>query len=40
MNDLNRGATAENAGYDVVVMRHRLLGALIQKHQVQPIDLF
>ncbi len=38
MNDLNRGATAENAGYDVVVMRHRLLGALIQKHQVQPID--
>jgi multiple sugar transport system substrate-binding protein len=39
MNDLNRGATAENAGYDVVVMRHRLLGALIQKHQVQPIDL-
>lgn len=39
MNDLNRGATAENAGYDVVVMRHRLLGALIQKHQVQPIDV-
>ena len=40
MNDLNRGATAENPGYDVVVMRHRLLGALIQKHQVQPIDPF
>jgi multiple sugar transport system substrate-binding protein len=34
MKDLNQG----NAGYDVVVMRHRLLGALIQKHQVQPID--
>src|SRR5271168_3130199 len=34
MKDLDQG----KAGYDVVVMRHRLLGALIQKHQVQPID--
>ncbi len=34
MKDLDQG----KPGYDVVVMRHRLLGALIQKHQVQPID--
>jgi multiple sugar transport system substrate-binding protein len=38
MTDLDRGTTAGNAGYDIVVMRHRLLGALIQKHQIQPID--
>jgi multiple sugar transport system substrate-binding protein len=38
MADLDRGAAAGNAGYDIVVMRHRLLGALIQKHQIQPID--
>jgi multiple sugar transport system substrate-binding protein len=38
MDDLNRPATAGAAAYDIVVMRHRLLGALIQKHQVQPID--
>ncbi len=34
MKDLDQG----KPGYDVLVMRHRLLGALIQKHQVQPID--
>jgi multiple sugar transport system substrate-binding protein len=34
MKDLDQGKPE----YDVVVMRHRLLGALIQKHQVQPID--
>jgi multiple sugar transport system substrate-binding protein len=38
MADLDHGTTAGNAGYDIVVMRHRLLGALIQKHQIQPID--
>ena len=38
MADLDRGAAAGNAGYDIVVMRHRLMGALIQKHQIQPID--
>ncbi len=38
MADLDHGPTAGNAGYDIVVMRHRLLGALIQKHQIQPID--
>lgn len=26
--------------YDMVVMRHRWLGALIQKHEIQPIDSF
>ena len=36
MKDLDQGKA--ESGYDVVVMRHRLLGALIQKHQVQPID--
>jgi multiple sugar transport system substrate-binding protein len=38
MADLDRGAGAGNDGYDIVVMRHRLIGALIQKHQIQPID--
>jgi multiple sugar transport system substrate-binding protein len=38
MNDLNGGAAAGSAAYDIVVMRHRFLGALIQKNQVQPID--
>jgi multiple sugar transport system substrate-binding protein len=36
MNDLDRA----NSVYDLVVMRHRLLGELIQKHQVQPVDSF
>src|SRR5271156_6362968 len=36
MKDLDQGKA--DAEYDVVVMRHRLLGALIQKHQVQPVD--
>jgi multiple sugar transport system substrate-binding protein len=37
MNDLNLGTAGPN-GYDIVVMRHRLLGALIQKRQVSPVD--
>jgi multiple sugar transport system substrate-binding protein len=36
MKDLDQGKA--DSRYDVVVMRHRLLGGLIQKHQVQPID--
>jgi multiple sugar transport system substrate-binding protein len=36
MSDLDRA----NSVYDIVVMRHRLLGELIQKHQVQPVDSF
>jgi multiple sugar transport system substrate-binding protein len=38
MSDLDRGSQPGRPGYDVVVMRHRLLGALIEKNQVQPID--
>lgn len=38
MSDLDHGRQAGSPGYDVVVMRHRLLGALIKKNQVQPID--
>jgi multiple sugar transport system substrate-binding protein len=38
MNDLTNGVTAESPAYDIVVMRHRLLGALVQRHEVQPID--
>ncbi len=38
MSDLDRGATADNPGYDIVVMRHRLLGALVKKKQVRSID--
>ncbi len=37
MADLDDGDAAGTSGYDIVVMRHRFLGALIQKHQVQPI---
>ncbi len=38
MADLDRGAGAGNSAYDMVVMRHRLLGALVQKGQIQPIN--
>ena len=40
MSDLDRGAQSDDGLLDVVVMRHRLLGALIQRGQVQPIDPF
>jgi multiple sugar transport system substrate-binding protein len=40
MSDLDRGARPGDSGLDVVVMRHRLLGALVQKGQVRPIDSF
>src|SRR5271170_25829 len=40
MADLDRGLQPGDPGLDVVVMRHRLLGALVQKDQVQPIDPF
>jgi len=36
MQDLN----GEHSPYDIVVMRHRWLGTLVQKHEVQSIDSF
>jgi multiple sugar transport system substrate-binding protein len=38
MSDLDRGPIAGKGGLDVVVMRHRWLGALVQKGQFQTID--
>ncbi|HTF42894.1 MAG TPA: extracellular solute-binding protein [Terriglobales bacterium] len=38
MNALDRGPTSAEPAFDVVVMRHRWLGALVQKGQVRPID--
>lgn len=40
MSDLDHGSQTGDAGLDVIVVRHRLLGALVQKGQVQPIDSF
>jgi multiple sugar transport system substrate-binding protein len=40
MSELDRGPQAGDPGLDVVVMRHRLLGALVQKNQILPIDSF
>jgi len=37
MSDLDRGPTRGDT-LDVIVVRHRLLGALLQKGQVQPIN--
>ena len=39
MSDLDRGSNRGDT-LDVIVVRHRLLGALVQKGQVQPIDAF
>src|SRR6266436_6406329 len=38
MSELDRGPIPSDGGLDVVVMRHRWLGALVQKGQVRPID--
>lgn len=38
MSDLDQGSRPGSPGYDVVVMRHNLLGALVKKDQVRPID--
>jgi multiple sugar transport system substrate-binding protein len=38
MNDLNTANEPGSSPYDIVVMRHRFLGALIQKNEVQSID--
>ena len=40
MSDLDRGAQSGDGLLDVIVVRHRLLGALVQKGQVLAIDSF
>jgi multiple sugar transport system substrate-binding protein len=40
MSDLDRGRQRSDPLLDVVVMRHRWLGALVQKGEVQPVDSF
>ncbi len=39
MGDLDRGSSRGDT-LDVIVVRHRLLGELVRKKQVQPIDSF
>lgn len=38
LSDLDRGARTGDAAYDIIVVRHRLVGALVEKAEVQPID--
>ena len=38
MSDLDRTRDTSNPAYDITVVRHRLLGALVAKREVQPID--
>jgi multiple sugar transport system substrate-binding protein len=40
LGDLDHGASSDEGGLDVIVVRHRLLGSLVQRGQVQPIDSF
>jgi len=40
MSDLDRTDNVGEAAYDIIVVRHRLLGALVAKREVQPIDSF
>lgn len=40
MADLDRSPQAGQAAYDIIVVRHRLLGALVEKGEVRPIDVF
>lgn len=40
MSDLDRGPSSGEEGLDVIVVRHRLLGSLVQKGQVRAIDSF
>jgi multiple sugar transport system substrate-binding protein len=39
MQSLDQGQKTGDSSYDLVVMRHQILGALIQKNEIQPIDL-
>jgi multiple sugar transport system substrate-binding protein len=40
ISDLDHGASSDEGSLDVIVVRHRLLGSLVQKGQVRPIDSF
>lgn len=40
MGDLDHAAGIAAPPYDIIVVRHRLLGALVSKREVQPIDSF
>jgi len=40
MSDLDRGPSSAEERLDVLVVRHRLVGSLVQKGQVQQIDSF
>ena len=40
ISDLDRGVSSDEGSLDVIVVRHRLLGSLVQKGQVRPIDSF
>ena len=40
LRDLDHGTSSSEEGLDVIVVRHRLLGSLVQKGQVRPIDSF
>jgi multiple sugar transport system substrate-binding protein len=38
LNDLDRSRKTPASSYDIIVVRHRLLGSLVAKKEVQPID--
>lgn len=38
LSDLDRGSSSDQGTLDVIAVRHRLLGTLVQKHQVREID--
>ncbi len=40
MSDLDRTRETSSPAYDIIVVRHRLLGTLVAKREVQPIDSF
>src|SRR5581483_3783041 len=41
LGELDKAGTGDqDVPFDLIVVRHRLLGALVDKHEVQPIDSF
>ena len=40
MSDLDRGPSSDDGVLDVIAVRHRWLGSLVQKQQLRPIDSF